>query len=67
MAPHKFKLGQNVEYLPDKLQVRPPAGAYKITRLLPATGRDQQYKIKNPSEPYERIAQESQLTLATGL
>ena len=64
MATHKFKLGQSVEYLPDKLQVRPPSGTYKITRLLPAAGSDHQYRIKNASEPYERIARESQLTPA---
>ena len=62
MSHHKFKLGQSVQYVPDKLQATTPAGAYKITRLLPSTGRDQQYRIKNALEPYERIAQESQLT-----
>lgn len=63
MAHHKFKLGQSVHYVPHKLQATSPAGAYKITRLLPSTGRDQQYRIKNALEPYERIAQETQLTL----
>lgn len=63
MPRHKFKLGQSVEYLPNKLQMRPSSGSYKITRLLPIEGRDHQYRIKNGSEPYERIAQESQLTL----
>lgn len=62
MPHHKFKLGQSVQYVPDKLQTATPAGAYKITRLLPSTGRDQQYRIKNVLEPYERIAQESQLS-----
>lgn len=62
MAHHKFKLGQSVQYVPDKLQAKTPAGAYKITRLLPSAGRAQQYRIKNALEPYERIAQESQLT-----
>lgn len=63
MARHKFKLGQSVQYAPEKLQAAAPAGQFKITGLLPAAGRDQQYRIKNASEPYERIAQESQLTL----
>lgn len=64
MSHHKFKLGQSVQYVPDKLQAATPSGQYKITRLLPSAGRDQQYRIKNALEPYERIAQESQLTLA---
>jgi hypothetical protein len=64
MPRHKFKLGQSVEYLPNKLQMRASSGYYKITRLLPVEGRNQQYRIKSGSEPYERIAQESQLTLA---
>lgn len=63
MPHHKFKLGQNVQYVPDKLQAAKPSGSYKITRLLPAAGRDQQYRIKNALEPCERIAQECQLTL----
>lgn len=62
MTRHKFKLGQSVQYVPDKLQPTKPAGAYNITRLLPSAGRDQQYRIKNALELYERIAQESQLT-----
>lgn len=53
-----------MEYLPGKLQEQSSAGSYKITRLVPAVGRDHQYRIKNASEPFERIAQESQLTLA---
>jgi len=64
MQRHKFKVGQSVQYAPDKLQTAAPPGQYKITRLLPSAGRDQQYRIKNASEPYERIAQESQLTYA---
>ena len=63
MASHKFKIGQSVQYAPDKLQPGVSAGHYKITRLLPSAGRDHQYRIKNALEPYERIAQESQLTI----
>ncbi len=62
MPHHRFKLGQTVQYLPDKLQATTPAGAYKITRLLPSTGRDQQYRIRSASEPHERVALERQLS-----
>lgn len=63
MPRHKFKLRPSVQYVPDKLQATTPAGAYKITRLLPSAGRDQQYRLKSALEPSERIAEESQLTL----
>lgn len=64
MSHHKFKLGQSVQYATNKLQAVTPSGGFKITRLLPSGGHDQQYRIKNASEPYERVAQESQLTKA---
>ena len=66
MPKHKFKLGQNVEYMPDS-QAHPPLGTYKILRLLPATGNVQQYRVKNASESFERNAQESQLTPAASI
>lgn len=62
MAQHKFKIGQPVDFMPDKLQTSAPSGEYKITRLLPAEGRDRNYRIKNSAEPFERTARESQLT-----
>lgn len=64
MAHHKFKLGQSVNFLPNKLQAAAPPGQFKITRLLPSAGSDLQYRIKSASEPYERMALESQLTLS---
>lgn len=62
MATHKFRVGQLVEFVPDKMQVSVPHGAYSITRLLPPAGNDHQYRIKNAGEMFERIARESQLT-----
>ena len=62
MPHHKFKLGELVEFMPDKLQRNALSGSYKITRLLPLEGSDHQYRIKNILEPYERMAKESQLT-----
>jgi hypothetical protein len=64
MRTQKFKLGQTVDYWPDKLQADAARGAYKITRLVPAVGRDLQYRIKSASEPFERMARESQLQTA---
>lgn len=61
MPQHKFKIGQSVQYRPDNNRAAPPSGTFKIVRLLPSIGRDQQYRIKNSTEPYERVAQEEQL------
>lgn len=44
MPHHKFKLGENVKFVLDKLQTASPAGAYKIVRLLPSSGRELQYR-----------------------
>lgn len=62
MYPHRFKIGQIVEYRSDN-EARPPAGAFMVLRLLPPRGSDQQYRIRSTSEPHERVALESQLTL----
>jgi hypothetical protein len=63
MSRHRYRIGQLVEFIPDKLQVSVPSGTYKITRLLPAAGRELQYQIKNTAEVFERIALESQLAV----
>jgi hypothetical protein len=34
---------------------------YEVVRLLPSDGIDYQYRIKNSSEAFERVAKESQL------
>lgn len=66
MAAHKFKVGQAVEFQAHRLQHDTASGGYKITRLLPAAGHDQQYRIKSPLEIFERIALESQLSEGSG-
>jgi hypothetical protein len=41
---------------------RPAAtGSYEVVRLLPSDGDDCQYRIKNSTEAFERVARESQL------
>jgi hypothetical protein len=36
-------------------------GTYRIVKLLPAEGDEQQYRIKSAAEAFERVAKESQL------
>jgi len=63
---HKFNIGQIVELVPMVLRSSAP-GPYEIRHLVPATDRDPGnpcYRIKSVAEKHERIAPESELTLA---
>jgi hypothetical protein len=40
MAQHKFKIGQTVHLVPNRLERHVPPGAYTVQRLLPVEGRD---------------------------
>ena len=58
---HKFTVGQTVQFAgPHFLRAAP--GPYEITKLVPHSGGEFQYRIKNSKESHERIAKESQLT-----
>jgi hypothetical protein len=56
---HKYKIGQLVDYLGRETA----SGVYQITQLMPPEG-EFQYRIKNVSEPHERVAKESELRSA---
>jgi hypothetical protein len=61
LATHKFQVGQTVLFTSGPVS-RPGAdGGYRILKLLPSDGADYQYRIKSPSEAFERVAKESQL------
>jgi len=61
MSNHKFKVGQTVNYTPRFIGTVRADAIFKITRLLPAEDDELQYRIRSASEPYERVAKESQL------
>jgi hypothetical protein len=61
MAHHKFKVGQTVNLVPNRLERHVPAGAYTIQRLLPVEGRDLLYRVKHSSDGHERVVNEAQL------
>jgi len=64
MAMHKFNLGQTVFLQPTMLNRTPPLGGYAVTRQLPIEKDGRlRYRIKNSSEPYERVVVESDLSL----
>ena len=58
---HKYTVGQTVLYMAGPLNRATADGAYKIIKLLPSDGEEQQYRIKNIQEAFERVAKESQL------
>ena len=64
---HRFKVGQPVHLLPNRLERRGPGGAYTIQRQLPDEGRDLQYRVKNAQDGHERVVSEAQLRPAEAL
>lgn len=61
MASHKFKVGEAVVYSPSRWSMRTRSGSCQIIRLLPADSGENLYRVKCPSEPFERMARESEL------
>jgi hypothetical protein len=60
----KFQVGQSVFFTSGPARLGGARGVYKIVKLLPTEGDDQQYRIKSANEPHERVAKESQLERA---
>jgi hypothetical protein len=58
--PHKFKVGQAVEYHPPRWVWAPP-GTYLITAKLPERNGEFEYHIRSVREQHERVAWESDL------
>ena len=67
MSQHKFKVGQAVHLIPNRLERHVPAGVYTIQRLLPVEGRDLFYRVKHAQDSHERVVNEAQLRPAESL
>jgi len=61
MVRHKFKVGQVVDYSPNRMGMSAPSRGYEIKRLLPREGVDLLYRIKSSTETFERVAKEQDL------
>jgi hypothetical protein len=60
--PHKFAIGDNVEFLPATGRTVDAArGPYVVTMQLPGRDGEFEYRIRSPDEPHERTARESEL------
>jgi hypothetical protein len=62
MTRHKFKVGQVVNYSPNRMSMSASARGYEIKRLLPREGVELLYRIKSPTETFERVAREQDLS-----
>ena len=65
---HKFTIGQKVSLFARPLRYAPRASArlplaadFRIARLLPETGGDPQYRIKDEANGQERVVIESEI------
>ena len=63
--PHKFKIGQLVDYHPPR-GLYAPRGPYLIVAQLPKREGDFEYQIKHVNAMHERIVPEADLTVAQG-
>ena len=64
MAAHKFDVGQTVFLQPTILNRGAERGAYEVTKQLPVEGDGRvRYRIKSPAEPFERVANEGELSV----
>ena len=66
MVSHKFAVGQEVEFLPGRMDFHVPRGVYTIVRQLPVEANERQYRVKNSRDGHERIMRESQLAAGSG-
>ncbi len=62
MTYHKYKVGQTVNLIPNRLDRHLPSGAYTVLRLLPIEGLDIRYRVKNARDGHERVVLEGQLS-----
>jgi hypothetical protein len=61
MGQHKYSVGQNVRFTPDRNTDVSARGAYTIVRTLPESGGILQYRVKAKMDGQERVVREDQL------
>jgi hypothetical protein len=66
MTLHKYTVGQTVTFSPSGSPRSFADNIFKIVRLLPAEGNDNQYRVKNTTDGHERVVKESQLSGSPG-
>jgi hypothetical protein len=61
MSAHKFAVGQNVRFSPDRNQEGTARGSFDVVRLLPEEASVVQYRVKSRLDGHERVVREDQL------
>jgi hypothetical protein len=61
---HKYIVGETVYFTASNVARPAASGTYEVIKLLPTDGDDCQYRIKNSTEAFERVAKESQLDVS---
>lgn len=61
---HKFKVGETLNLSPSRWSMRADSRECKVVRLLPSDAGEKLYRVKCPSEPFERNVRESELLSA---
>ena len=60
MPNHKFRIGQLVQVAP-AISRNIPGGTYEVTKQLPESHGEFEYRIKHVNELHERVVRESEL------
>jgi len=63
MPTHKFRIGQFVHLSPAASR-NASGGVYVVTKRLPESTGEYEYRIKSINEPHERLVRESELRRA---
>jgi hypothetical protein len=58
MPSHKYRIGQVVQLIPS-ISRNVPGGSFEITKQLPESGGEFEYRIKSMNEQHERVVRES--------
>jgi hypothetical protein len=62
MTPHKFAIGQAVDFDRRFASISKPSGPYEVVSVLPADeGNSPTYRVKSRTEPFSRAARENDL------
>jgi hypothetical protein len=63
MTDHKFRVGQAVQFRTKPYYVSAALGMFEVIKQLPERDGEFEYRIKNVTEPHERVARESELSV----
>jgi len=61
MPTYKFQIGQTVFLVPSH-NLNIPGGACVVTKKLPESNGEFEYRVRSVNEPYERVVRESELS-----